>query len=122
MSKVVHFEIPIDDPERASAFYGEAFGWEISGFGEMAYWLARAGDASESGADGALIARGGLHEAPVLVVAVEDIDEALNRIERLSGTILQGKHPIPTVGWSAYIRDSEGNTIGIFQSDPNAAG
>ena len=26
---VVHFEIPADDPERASKFYRELFGWEI---------------------------------------------------------------------------------------------
>lgn len=37
MPKMVHFEIPVDDPDRASAFYRETFGWEISGFGEMPF-------------------------------------------------------------------------------------
>ena len=27
--KVVHFEIPFDDGERARAFYGETFGWQM---------------------------------------------------------------------------------------------
>ena len=33
----------------------------------------------------------------------------------------QGKLPVPGVGWSAYVLDSEGNTIGLFQPDPSAA-
>ncbi len=29
MSRVVHFEIPTDNPERAAGFYREVFGWQI---------------------------------------------------------------------------------------------
>jgi len=29
MSRVIHFEIPASDPERASAFYQKVFGWKI---------------------------------------------------------------------------------------------
>ncbi len=29
MSRVIHFEIPASDPERASAFYKKVFGWKI---------------------------------------------------------------------------------------------
>ena len=28
--------------------------------------------------------------------------------------------PIPGVGYIAYVRDTEGNHLGIMQSDPNA--
>lgn len=31
--KVVHFEIPIDDGDRAVAFYREAFGWSLERWG-----------------------------------------------------------------------------------------
>jgi len=37
MSKVVHFEIPIDDPDRAAGFYRDALGWEISRSGDEPY-------------------------------------------------------------------------------------
>lgn len=30
LSKVVHFELPADDPKRAVAFYEKAFGWTIT--------------------------------------------------------------------------------------------
>ncbi|MGZ5352830.1 MAG: VOC family protein, partial [Actinomycetota bacterium] len=35
MNKVVHFEIPVDDVERASAFYASIFGWELQDMREM---------------------------------------------------------------------------------------
>ena len=121
MPKIVHFEIPVNDAERAKAFYQDAFGWEITGYGDFPYWLVRAGEDDEPGADGALIARGELHQSPVIVVGVEDIDAAVSGTQKAGAELLQGKQAIPSVGWAAYIRDPEGNVIGIFQPD-SAAG
>lgn len=121
MSKIVHFEIPVDDPVRAGAFYRDALGWEITGFGDQPYWLVRAGEDDEPGANGALIARGDVHQSPILIAGVEDVDDALRRVEQSGGRVVHGKLPIPGVGWSAYVVDSEGNTIGLFQDDPSAA-
>ena len=121
MSKIVHFEIPVDDSERASAFYQEVLGWDISGFGNEPYWLVRAGDDDEVGADGALIARGDLHQSPVVIAGVDAVDDALSRVQRAGGEVVQGKLAIPGVGWSAYVRDTEGNTIGLFEADSDAA-
>ena len=117
MSKVVHFEIPVDDPDRASAFYRDALGWEVAGFGEERYWLVRAGGDDEVGANGALIGRGELHAVPVVIVAVESIDDALRRVQEAGGQVLRGKAHLPGIGWPAYVRDSEGNTIGLFQPE-----
>ncbi len=120
MPKIVHFEIPVDDPDRATAFYRDTLGWEITQFGDQPYWLVRAGAADEPGADGALVGREELHRTPVLVAGVEDLDEVLSRIQQSGNRVVQGRLPIPGVGWSAYVVDSEGNTIGLFQADPNA--
>jgi predicted enzyme related to lactoylglutathione lyase len=121
MPKIVHFEIPVDDPQRAVAFYHDTLGWEISRFGQEPYWLVRAGEDEEAGADGALVRREELHQSPVLIAGVADIDDVLSRARTCGGEVVQGKLPIPGMGWSAYIRDPEGNTIGFFQPDPNAA-
>ena len=43
MSKIVHFEIPVDDPQQATTFYHDALGWEIARLGDEPYWLVRAG-------------------------------------------------------------------------------
>jgi uncharacterized protein len=121
MSKIVHFEIPVDDPQRAAGFYHDVLGWEVSRYGDEPYWLVRAGDDEEPGANGALVGREELHSSPVLIAGVGDIDETLNRVQKGGGTVLQGKVPIPGMGWSAYVRDLEGNTVGFFQQDANAA-
>lgn len=121
MSKIVHFEIPVADPQRATAFYHDALGWEITRFGDEPYWLVRAGGDEEPGANGALVSRGDLHQSPILIAGVEDIDGVLSQVERCGGKVTQGKLPVPGMGWSAYIRDPEGNTIGLFQPDTDAA-
>ena len=122
MSKIVHFEIPVDDGPRASAFYRDALGWEINGFGDEPYWLVTAGDDDEVGANGALIGRGDIHRTPVLIVGVTDLDNAVASVERAGGRVVHGRQEIPGVGWSAYFVDTEGNTIGLFEPAPRSAG
>lgn len=121
MSKIVHFEIPVDEPDRASAFYRDALGWEVSGYGDEQYWLVRAGADDEPGANGALIARGEVHQSPVVIAGVDDLDDALGRVQDVGGLVVQGRSAIPGIGWSAYVRDPEGNVIGLFQPDSEAA-
>ena len=54
MPRPIHFEIPADQPERASAFYRDVFGWQFRKWdGPMPYWLIttgpRASEASTAG-------------------------------------------------------------------------
>jgi len=122
MAKIVHFEIPVDDPDRAAAFYGEVLGWSVNRWNEDPYWLVTAGEEGEMGADGALIARGDLHRAPVVIAGVGDLDATLVAVEARGGVVVQGKQPIPGMGWSAYFTDPEGNVVGLFQPDDQAGG
>lgn len=114
--KVIHFEIPIDDGDRAVAFYTQAFGWTLDRFGPLEYWTTQAGDGE--GIGGALTKRDA--EAPGLIfyIDVDDIDRTLTAIEAAGGRRLTERMPIPTVGWSAFFEDTEGNRVGLFQSDP----
>lgn len=120
MAKVVHFELPVDDPERAAGFYRSVLAWDVTGWSGEPYWLVTAGPPEEPGADGALIARGDIHRAPVLIVGVDDLDAALASVTEHGGRVLQGRLPVPGVGWSAYVEDTEGNTVGLFQADDSA--
>ena len=61
-------------------------------------------------------------EGVVVYIAVDDVDDvdaALERIKRAGGTPVTEKQAIPTFGWMARFRDSEGNLIGLFQEDPS---
>lgn len=115
MPKVVHFEVPVDDADRARKFYTDVFGWTIQGWGDQEYWLVTAGGEDESGADGALIGRGDIHAAPVIVIGVASVADTLAAASDAGAEVLMGKQEIPGIGYSAYLRDTEGNTIGIFE-------
>ncbi len=117
VSRVVHFDIPVDDPDRAGAFYSGVFGWTVQRWGPVEYWPMTTGEPPGVGAEGALTARADAPEGVVLYVSVDDVDKALDRVREAGGTPLTGKQPIPTIGWSARFRDPEGNVVGLFQSD-----
>ncbi|MCP3936717.1 MAG: VOC family protein [Actinomycetia bacterium] len=114
--KVVHFEIPIDDNDRATGFYEETFGWTLQRWGPVEYWLTEGGQGE--GIEGALIKRSDESPSPVFYIDVDDIEITLATIEATGGRRITEPMPIPTVGWSAFFEDTEGNRVGLFQSDP----
>lgn len=122
MPKVVHFEIPVDNPERAVEFYRQVFGWTIEGWeGPMDYWLCHTGPDDEMGIDGALFRREGRTPQPssavTVVVGVESADDAASRVEKAGGTIVNPKAPIPGVGWVFGFLDTEGNHLSAIEPD-----
>lgn len=116
--KVVHFEIPMDEPARGTQFYREAFGWALERFGPMEYWTTPAG--TGAGIGGALTRRSTDSPAVTFYLAVDDVDAALASVERAGGRALTRRAPIPGVGWTALFEDSEGNRLGLFEEDPAA--
>jgi predicted enzyme related to lactoylglutathione lyase len=121
MGRPTHFEIPVDDPDRAEDFYSKAFGWSFNRFeGAPEYYgLATTGD-TNPGINGALYQRGS-DSAVIVTMSVEAVDESLAQIVELGGKVVQGKVPIPGMGWYATCEDTEGNRIGVFQVDSAAA-
>jgi predicted enzyme related to lactoylglutathione lyase len=114
----VHFEIPVDEPERAGTFYGAVFGWNVAQWGSEQYWTVSTGEEPGPGAEGALALRKEAPEGVVVYVQVDDMERAMDRVKQAGGRLLTEKMPIPTMGWSAHFRDTEGNLIGLFQHDP----
>lgn len=114
----MHFDVPIDDPARAGAFYAAVFDWSVTPWGPIPYWPMTTGTEPGPGAEGALTPRSDAPEGVVVYVGVDDIDAALARVTAAGGEIVAGRMPIPTVGWTARFRDSEGNLMGLFQDDP----
>lgn len=120
--RVVHFEIPYDDGDRARAFYRAAFGWNMQGWSEGEYTLVTTGPTGETGAtepgyiNGGMMNREGPFGSPVIVIDVADIDQTLATVTRLGGKTVQEKMPIGEMGFAAYFEDPEGNLMGLFQT------
>jgi predicted enzyme related to lactoylglutathione lyase len=129
MSKVVHFEIPADDLDRAKSFYGAVFGWELQTVpmngGE--YTSVRTTDVDEQTQQptepGAI--NGGMFvrdestvTTPVITIDVDGIDDALKQIEAEGGTTVTPRTAIPGMGAFAYFKDPEGNVMGLWETTP----
>ncbi|MGY1635390.1 VOC family protein [Geodermatophilus sp. SYSU D00742] len=121
--RVVHFEIPFDDGDRARSFYKEAFGWQVQEMPGMDYTLVTTGPSGDQGptepgfVNGGMLARGtAAATGPVVVVDVESIDVALERVGELGGSTVAGKQPVGDMGFAAYVRDPEGNVVGLWET------
>lgn len=120
MPRPIHFEIPADDAERASAFYQKVFGWKFQKWdGPMPYWLVETGK-DTPGIDGGLHARAFPGQGTVNTIDVPSCDDFVRKIESAGGKVAVPKMAIPGIGWLAYCTDTEGNTFGIMQNDPKA--
>ena len=75
------------DATASGAFPGDS-GREAPPFGGEPYRLVRAGEVGEPGADGALVARGGLRRGPVLIAGAADMGGVLRRVESRGGKIV----------------------------------
>jgi predicted enzyme related to lactoylglutathione lyase len=107
---VVHFEIGCKDKEKTSAFYAEAFGWTIDP-GPMG--MIQTGSAE--GIQGHIAALGHEpHQFTHFYVQVDDVAEALKKVEALGGKTIVPPVPIPS-GTFAWFADLEGNTVGLWK-------
>lgn len=126
MPKVVHFEIPADDLDRARTFYGSVFGWQLQTMdmpgGEYTSVVTTPVDEktqlpTEPGAiNGGMMQRSDRTPAPVVTVDVEDIDRTLKEIESRGGGTVTPRTAIPGMGAFAYFTDPEGNVMGLWET------
>ncbi|CAN5302807.1 VOC family protein [soil metagenome] len=123
MDKVVHFEIPADDLARAKEFYGSIFGWELEDMEAMPYTIIRTTPVDEQqmptepGAiNGGMMQRTSETPTPVLTIGVGSVDDALKKVEAGGGSTVTPKTEISGMGSFAYIKDTEGNLIGLWEN------
>ncbi|HEX2449839.1 MAG TPA: VOC family protein [Gemmatimonadales bacterium] len=129
MPRVVHFEIHAEQPQRAIKFYQTVLGWTFHQWpGLSEYWLVTTGPKEQPGIDGGLILRRGpppvdgqAVNAFVCTVEVANLDDAVSAAVDAGGSIAVAKVAVPGVGWLAYVKDTEGNILGMMQTDSAAA-
>jgi predicted enzyme related to lactoylglutathione lyase len=127
--RVVHFEIPVDDVERAQRFYHEAFGWVMNSMPQMQYTLVSTTETDDTGRpvtpgaiNGGMLARQDGITNPIVTIEVDNMDEALTLLDKLGGKTVIGKQAVGDMGFSAYFTDPEGNLLGLWQSAARPAG
>jgi predicted enzyme related to lactoylglutathione lyase len=136
MSPVVHFEMPAEDSGRMAAFYTRVFGWKTQQLGpEMGrYVLVQTSETEDNGfptepgrINGGFFERTKDNPHASVVIAVDDIRDAMKKVAAAGGKVLGGQKPgepddIPGVGLYAAFVDSEGNRVGMLQPAPMPGG
>lgn len=117
--RIVHFELPADDPKRCMAFYTGVFGWTFDKWdGPTEYWMVKTGEGA--GIDGGLMARQRPGQQPNNVIAVASVDDVAKAIVAAGGVEVAPKMTIPGIGYAAYFLDTEQNAFGVIQFDERA--
>lgn len=116
---VAHIEFSANNPEAASKFYAELFGWKIAGFPEFNYFTFEA----KPGPGGGFPKVGENTKAGDVIVYIDtdDIPASLARAESLGAKTLVPKTAIPGIGWYALFTDPTGNQVGLYTTDTAAA-
>ena len=84
-------------------------------------------DSKEPGINGGLLPRPCPPPQPeqgtnawVGTVQVENFDATAKKILAAGGKVALPKFALPGMAWQGYFLDTEGNTFGLHQADPNA--
>lgn len=128
MNPVVHFEMPYEVRERIATFYASAFGWQTSMLGEDMgnYVLATTTETDECGPTRPGAINGGFFpknpempgQHPSVVIAVDDIRDAMRKVGESGGRVYGEPMEIPGVGQYVAFADTEGNRLSMLQPIP----
>ena len=125
MDPVIHFEMPAEDTERARTFYENAFGWQTISLGAEAgdFVLALTTESddktripkSRGAINGGLFQRTEPAQGIQVTILVDDIEEAIQRIQTAGGELLTEPFEVQGVGLFARFKDTEGNVSQVNQ-------
>jgi predicted enzyme related to lactoylglutathione lyase len=121
MPRISYLDFSADDPDRAVNFYSNVFGWQINKWdGPKEYWEIKTGESNEPGIDGGLSKREKIGEWTTPFINIPSIDQYIGKIESNGGKIIEPKTAIPSIGYTLLFKDTESNTIGLFEENKEA--
>jgi len=122
---VIHFEMPAEDTERLGTFYQSVFGWQTQALGAKMgdFVLAFTGEVNKDTRmpkkpgfiNGGFYKKTPSGQRIKLTILVDDIHEAIKKIEAAGGKMLRDVTEMPSVGLFADFEDPEGNVVTVNQ-------
>ena len=119
-TSVTHFEIYGEDPAKLAEFYRTLLGWQIDKAPGIDYWRINTGSGDAKGIGGGLLFR----PIPgprswVHYVHVESLDQTLERIVELGGSVVRPKAAVPKTAWYAVVSDPRGEHLRRLAGRPD---
>ena len=122
---VVHFEMPYENPKRLMDFYSKAFGWQMQKMdSQMGDYVTAATTETDENRmvktpgtiNGGFFPKNPDYPAiPSVVIAVDNIKEAMKKIADGGGKVLGEPVEIPGIGQYLSFTDTEGNRASILE-------
>ena len=125
---VIHFEMPFDDKKRSENFYHQVFNWQMSDWpmpdgsvhtsvrttaiDEKDFTPLKQGEIN-----GAIVPRSNEASMPIIFIQVNSIDTYAKDIVAAGGKIISTQHDVPGSGAYRYFKDTEGNTVGLWEAN-----
>ncbi len=111
MARICFIELPAKDLVAARGFYSKIFGWSLTDFGPT-YSCTMTGDV-DLGLQGD---SAGATAHPLPVIAVENLEEALDSVVKAGGKITRPIFGFPG-GRRFQFLDPNGNELAVFKAD-----
>lgn len=102
--------------------YERAFGWQLMPIPEMGYTMVMSGPSGDQGPTEPGFINGGMRQrepgytTPNVVIDVANLEDALRAVNEAGGTTVAERQPVGDMGFTAYLTDTEGNLVGLWET------
>lgn len=119
MANVEHFEIPVDNMDRAQSFYASLFGWhfESQQYGDFEYTFIQTSDSTKT-LPGGMLKRQSPEQTITNYISVDSIETTCQELQELGGKVLMPKQEVKGAGFMAVCMDTENNAFGLWENLP----
>lgn len=117
MSRVVHFEFSVPNPQQAAAFYRSVFGWAIEKLPDpVRYWQIRTAESStQPGIPGGIVESKTGASRVSITIEVPSLDEACAKVRSNGGRVITERQAVPGYGSHVLCQDPQGNFLAMIE-------
>lgn len=121
MNGLTHFEIPVNDIDKAKEFYSKLFDWKFNYIEEMKYLMfTTESEDGKSKVGGGIFKKQNESHTITNYITVKSLDESAKKVEELGGKIVMPKSAVPGMGWFVHFTDMDGNLLALWENDSEA--
>lgn len=110
-----YVELPVTDLAAAREFYGAAFGWQFTAYGDAYAGIRTTAEDGADEAGGLALAQSGdvTRGGPFVLLYSADLDATLGAVTGAGGTVVSGPYAFPG-GRRFHFLDPSGNELGVW--------
>ncbi len=108
-----YIEISVTDMAIAREFYGAAFGWQFTSYGDGYSGIRTAAEEGADEAGGLTLAEEVVRGGPLVLLYSDDLDATAATVTAAGGEIVNGPYEFPG-GRRFHFLDPSGNELGVW--------